>query len=164
MNGPFRSLFVRAYAGALALSFASANAQTCPAPMAMLWMFNQFSAQTCGGEAAGLSLCNGLLFTNAPAFVATVQVGESATAELSLGGVDALPMIMVLVGPSCDEGGCVIGDPTTPISLAKVPPGEYDLLVTTSPADGAPDACGPFTLTYIGDFGVFDRIFADGLD
>ncbi|MGN6519990.1 MAG: hypothetical protein ACTHK2_11265 [Dokdonella sp.] len=76
----------------------------------------------------------------------------------------ALPMIMVLVGPGCDEGGCVIGDPITPISLAEVPPGEYDLLVTTSPVDGTPDACGPFTLTYIGDFGVFDRIFADGFD
>lgn len=164
MNGSFRSLLVRACASTLALSFASANAQTCPAPVSMQWITNQFSAQTCNGEAAGLSLCNASLTTNAPAFIATVRVGEGATAELSLGGVGALPMIMVLVGPGCEDGACVTGDPSTPISLAEVPPGEYDLVVTTNPAIGAPDACGAFTLAYAGDFGVFDRIFADGLD
>lgn len=154
---------------ACAVAFAAfcttASAQTCPAPMAVQWDGNiALSASTCDHEPAGLLLCGGAVLTNGPSFVARVPVGEGATAVLSLDGSGSMQAIMLLVGAGCDSGPCLFGDASTPLSLAGVAPGDYDLVVTADPATSPAGTCSAFVLSYTGDFGVFDRIFADGFD
>lgn len=163
MIGYLRNVTTFALAGMFAASCTVASAQTCVAPMPLQWDGDlPLPATTCDHEPDGLSLCGGSVLTTASAFVASLHVGEGATAVLDLDGFDSA--IMLLVGPGCEDGPCWLGDAATPLSLADVPPDEYALVVTSNPSTAPDGTCGDFSLSHSGDFGVFDRIFADDFD
>lgn len=158
---------IAACAFAILLSVSNpARAQTCAAPQPLqLSPGNPFflGGNTCGGEPAGLVLCDGAVVTTAPSHVFSLTVGAGNDATLTVNGAVGFSPIMYLTGGNgaCDSGACFGGDGF--LSLHDVPPGEHWLVVTQGPLD-AIGACGTFSLSLSGNLAGSDLILENGFD
>lgn len=149
-------------AAPIALTPIRASAQTCDAPVQLPLSPARpsLAAWTCG-EPAGLALCNGAVTTASPSIVFNLTIGAGNTASLMAAGGGAMEPYFYLTGPACDAGACLQGAGFLP--LQDVPPGDYSLIVTSSPFD-AGASCGPVTLLLDGDLAPADPVFFNGFE
>jgi hypothetical protein len=147
-------------AAALAAVFsASAGAQTCAAPF--VWQTDlagndPVSDTTCGHETSLTGLCQA---TGAPgeAYIAQITVAAEGTftaINFTGGAGYTIATGLVPVSSGCGDQPCTtVGDGTTAILHADIPPGQYYLIVTGADFD-APGSCGTFTMTTNGTLPV----------
>jgi len=141
----------------------AAVAQSCNAPVAYPSEPNPVSGTTCGGESIVLSACSQV--TVGPSFVFSLSIGSHPTAEFQLSSSPPTRLQLMLIGEDCNGDVChgLVTSDGGVLSLAEVPPGRYNLVVTTA-WDELPDTCGPFSILLTGSVGDDDLLFADGFD
>jgi hypothetical protein len=140
-----------------------ASAQTCDSPIQLPLSPARPSTgtQTCTqGAPEGLHLCNGSVVTSTNFVVFSLTVNAGNTASLMATATGMQPYFY-LTGPACADGACLQGPGY--LSLVDVAPGDYSLIVTSSPID-AGDACGPVTLLLDGDLTAGDPVFANSFE
>jgi hypothetical protein len=163
-----RAIFPAGLALAFALSAAQllfspqANAQTCNAPIQLPLSPARpaVSMSTCDqGEPAGRHLCQNTVVTDSPSMVFNLTVVAGNTASLMAIGQNNMQPYFYLTGPACDAGACLQGDGY--LSLSDVAPGDYSLVVTSSPNDLN---CGVVSLMLDGNLVPTDGIFSGNFE
>jgi hypothetical protein len=148
---------------ALVLLSSQALAQTCAAPIQLPLSPARpsMATSTCGqGEPAGLRLCHGTVVTGGPSMVFNLTVGAGNTASLMAVSTDLEPYLY-LTGPGCASRSCLQG--AGYLSLHDVTPGDYSLVVTSSPIDSN-GTCGAVSLVLDGDLAPGDVVFSNSFE
>ncbi len=145
----------------IALAPLTASAQTCdaPLPLPLSPARPTIGANTCGGGEPARNICvEDIAIGPSVVFSLTVEAGN--TAFLSSAGTGISPYFY-LTGPGCNTGACIQAPGF--LSLRDVAPGDYLLVVTSSPFD-AGAACGVVSLLLEGDLAPSDVIFHGDFD
>lgn len=146
---------------------ASAGAQTCASPAT--WQPDStgqpaLTGTTCGQETSIISVCQGAAGAPGQAYVVLLpQIPAAATfTSFTFTGGAGYTLSAYLVpqasGCNADAACTTVGDGTTPVQHADIPPGGYYLIITGADFD-ASGACGTFTVTIDGTVPVSLQAF-----
>jgi len=160
---PKFALIAAAFLASALLLPSHAFAQTCDSPIQLPLSPARPSTatQTCAqGASEVLHLCGGSVVTSTNFVVYSLTVNAGNTASLTAMATGMEPYFY-LTGPACAGRACLQGPGY--LSLVDVAPGDYSLIVTSSPFDNG-SACGPVTLLLDGDLAAGDPVFSDGFE